>query len=128
MEEHNDDGDMSRRNDVDQETIFPKDSMDISDQIGRALESFSPFLFKKLNETLEGAMNDHIAGMIREEVAVAVREEVAIAVQAEFIKRDSMGKDDEGGEKEVETGAMPFKHKFSYKDFSICKPIYGVSG
>ena len=69
MAERNDDGENSRRNE-DQETIFPKDSMDISDQIGRALESFSPFLFKKLNETLEGAMNDHIAGMIREEVAV----------------------------------------------------------
>ena len=122
MEEHIDDGENSRRNE-EQETIFPKDSMDISDQIGRALESFSPFLFKKLNETLEGAMNDHIAGMIREEVAVAVREEVAVAVQAEFIKRDSMGKDDEGGEKEVVTSAKPFKHKFSYKDFSICKPM-----
>ena len=82
--------------------------MDISDQIGRALESFSPFLFKKLNETLEGAMNNQIASMIREEVAVAV--------QAEFIKKDSMGKDGDGKEKEVETSVLPIKHKFTYKD------------
>ena len=103
------------RHDNDEQEVFPKDSMDISDQIGRALELYSPFLLKKLNETLEGAMNDHIAGMIREEVA--------IAVQSEFIKRDSSGKDGDGGDKEVETPVLPFKHKFSYKDFSICKPM-----
>jgi len=102
-------------NDEREETVFPKDSMDISDQIGRALELYSPFILRKLNETLEGAMSSNIATMIRDEVAVAV--------QAEFIKRDSMGKEDGDGEKVVETGGTPQKTKFSYKDFSICKPM-----
>nr|XP_043630027.1 uncharacterized protein LOC122601324 [Erigeron canadensis] len=43
----------------------------ISEQIGKALENFSPFIVKKLNETLEGAMSDSIAIKIREEVASA---------------------------------------------------------
>nr|XP_043625898.1 uncharacterized protein LOC122597334 [Erigeron canadensis] len=46
----------------------------ISEQIGKALENLSPFIVKKLNETLEGAMSDSIATKIREEVAFAVQE------------------------------------------------------
>nr|XP_043619683.1 uncharacterized protein LOC122591483 [Erigeron canadensis] len=69
--------------------------MDISDQIGRALEKYTPLLVKKLNDTMEGAMNNHIAQMIRDEVAVNV--------QREFEKRDSKGKGKkEEEEKEVE--------------------------
>jgi len=93
MAERNDDNEENSGRNEEGETIFPRDSIDISDQIGRALELYSPFILKKLNETLEGAMNSNIAGMIREEVA--------IAVQAEFIKRDSMGKEGDSGDKEV---------------------------
>ena len=100
---------------TEEETIFPRDSMDISDQIGRALELYSPFILRKLNETLEGAVNSNIAGMIRDEVA--------IAVQAEFLKRDSENKGSDDREKEVETSVAPTRAKFTYKDFSICKPM-----
>nr|XP_043612965.1 uncharacterized protein LOC122584940 [Erigeron canadensis] len=62
-----------------EEVTFPENSMDISDQIGRALEKYTPLLLKRLNQTMEGAMNDHIAQMIREEVA--------LNVQWEFEKR-----------------------------------------
>ena len=109
-EEHHDEEHHEER-----ETVFPRDSMDISDQIGRALELYSPFILRKLNETLEGAMSSNIATMIRDEVA--------IAVQAEFIKRDSTGKEDGEEVKVVETGGTSIKSKFSYKDFSICKPM-----
>ena len=47
----------------------------ISEQIGKALENFSPFIMRKLNETLEGAMSNHIASKIKEEVVLAVQEE-----------------------------------------------------
>ena len=104
----------SHRNE-EREPVFPKDTMDISDQISRALEAYTPLIVRKLNETLEGAMNDHLARMIREEVAIAVQEE--------FIKRDSTSKSGDGGEKVVEPEVTPPKVKFSYKDFTICRPM-----
>nr|XP_043611606.1 uncharacterized protein LOC122583247 [Erigeron canadensis] len=90
--------------------------MDISDQIGRALEKYTPILLKRLNQTLEGAVNDHIAQMIKEEVA--------INVQREFEKRDAKdkGKKTED-EKEVEvTGERTYKKKFTFRDFEVCHP------
>jgi len=115
MAERNDDNEENSGRNDEGETVFPRDSMDISDQIGRALELYSPFILRKLNETLEGAMSSNIATMIRDEVAVAV--------QAEFIKRDSMGKEDDVREKVTETGEVSQKTRFTYKDFSICKPL-----
>nr|XP_043629919.1 uncharacterized protein LOC122601221 [Erigeron canadensis] len=47
----------------------------ISEQLRKALENFSPFIIKKLNKTLEGAMSDSIANKIKEEVALSVQEE-----------------------------------------------------
>nr|XP_043616347.1 uncharacterized protein LOC122588298 [Erigeron canadensis] len=90
--------------------------MDISDQIGRALEKYTPLLLKRLNQTMEGAMNDHIAQMIREEVA--------LNVQREFEKRDGKGKGKKDNEdEEVEVKGEKFhKKKFSFKDFDVCHP------
>nr|XP_043630180.1 uncharacterized protein LOC122601490 [Erigeron canadensis] len=90
--------------------------MDISDQIGRSLEKYTPILLKRLNDTMEGAMNNHIAQMIREEVA--------INVQREFEKRD---REDKGkntdDEREVEvTGEKGYKKKFTFRDFEVCHP------
>lgn len=62
------------------ETVFPKDSIDIENQIERAVESYFPFVVKKLIETVEKDMSDSITRMIREEVVIAVKEE--------FQKRD----------------------------------------
>ena len=112
-ERQTEEGDGSQRND-DQEPIFSRDSMDISNQIGRALEMYSPFFIRKLNETLEGAMNEHIAKMIRDEVA--------IAVQTKFLKRDSEGKGEDGKTVEDEVEVTASKSKFNYKDFQICHP------
>nr|XP_043612589.1 uncharacterized protein LOC122584572 [Erigeron canadensis] len=113
-DQHNKEEEHDQHNE--KEIIFPEDSMDISDQIGRALEMYTPLLLKKLNQTMEGAMNDHIAQMIREEVA--------FNVQRELEKRDGKGKDKKDeAEKEVEvTGEKFYKKKFSFKDFDVCHP------
>nr|XP_043619046.1 uncharacterized protein LOC122590935 [Erigeron canadensis] len=99
-----------------EEVTFLENSMDISDQIGRALEKYTPLLLKRLNQTMEGAMNDHIAQMIREEVA--------LNVQREFEKIDGNGKGKKDNEdEEVEVRGEKFhKKKFSFKDFDVCHP------
>nr|XP_043615885.1 uncharacterized protein LOC122587783 [Erigeron canadensis] len=84
---------MVEQHNNEEEPIFNEDSMDISDQIGRALEKYTPLLLKKLNDTMEGAMNNHIVQMIREEVA--------INVQREFEKRDGKGKDKKNDEERM---------------------------
>jgi hypothetical protein len=109
-------GDASHRNEEEETPIFSKDSMDISEQIGRALETFSPHFVRKMNETMEGAMHDHIARMIKEEVANAVQEE--------FVKKDGKGKEKEGetiilGD---DRSGKTSSDKHSYKEFTLCNP------
>nr|XP_043629973.1 uncharacterized protein LOC122601273 [Erigeron canadensis] len=113
-EHHNEKDKHNRRNE--EEILFPEDSMDISDQIGRTLEKYTSLLLKWLNATMEGAMNNHIAQMIREEVAVNV--------QREFEKRDAKDKGKKTEEeKEVEvTGERIYKKKFTFRDFEVCHP------
>nr|XP_043615836.1 uncharacterized protein LOC122587738 [Erigeron canadensis] len=111
-DQHHEEEEHDRRNE--EEVIFPENSMDISDQIGRALEKYTPVLLKRLNETMEGAMNNHIAQMIREEVA--------LNVQREFEKQDGevKGKKTED-EREVEaTGEKGYKKNFTFRDFEVC--------
>nr|XP_043609541.1 uncharacterized protein LOC122581382 [Erigeron canadensis] len=112
MADHHNDEDRNEE----EEPIFAGDSMDILDQIGRALEKYIPLLLKSLNQTLEGAVNDHIAQMIREEVAVNV--------QREFEKRDAKDKGKKTEyEREVEvTREKVYKKKFTFRDFEVCHP------
>nr|XP_043615928.1 uncharacterized protein LOC122587829 [Erigeron canadensis] len=85
----------------------------ISEQIGKALENFSPFIVKKLNETLEGAMRDTIA--------IKIREEVASAVQEEFDKRFPKEKVPE--KQDVEERPKPKNEKpYDLKSFTISNP------
>nr|XP_043606447.1 uncharacterized protein LOC122578500 [Erigeron canadensis] len=110
-ENRNEEDEHNRRNE--EEVLFPEHSMDISDQIGRALEKYTPLLLKRLNQMMEGAMNDHIAQMIREEVAVNV--------QREFEKRDAKdkGKKTED-EKEVEVTGERFTRRSSLSETLKC--------
>nr|XP_043637917.1 uncharacterized protein LOC122608911 [Erigeron canadensis] len=114
-ENHNEEDEHNRRNE-EEEPVFDEDSMDISDQIGRALEKYTPILLKRLNQTLEGAVNDHIAQMIREEVVVNV--------QREFERRDAKEKDKKNEEeRDVEvTEERTYKKKFTFRDFEVCHP------
>nr|XP_043619739.1 uncharacterized protein LOC122591541 [Erigeron canadensis] len=85
----------------------------ISEQIGKALENFSPFIIKKLNKTLEGAMNDYIAHKIKEEVASSVQEE--------FDKR--FPKDQAPEIQTHEVQVKPTMEKpYDLKNFTIAKP------
>nr|XP_043616069.1 putative UPF0481 protein At3g02645 [Erigeron canadensis] len=52
-DQRNDEDEHNRQNE-EEEPIFNEDSMDISDQIRRALEKYTPVLLKRLNQTLEG--------------------------------------------------------------------------
>nr|XP_043613889.1 uncharacterized protein LOC122585827 [Erigeron canadensis] len=111
---NNDDGHHSQNED--EGPYFAEDSMDISDQIGRALEKYTPILLRRLNATLEGAVNNHIAQIIKEEVA--------INVQREIEKRDAKDKGKKiEDEKEVEvTAERIYKKKFTFRDFEVCHP------
>nr|XP_043630094.1 uncharacterized protein LOC122601396 [Erigeron canadensis] len=115
VDHHNDEDEHHERNE-EEEPIFSENSMDISDQIGRALEKYTPILLKRLNQTLEGVVNDHLAQMIKEEVAVNV--------QQEFEKRDGKDKGKKTEEvKDVEvTGERIYKKKFTFRDFEVCHP------
>nr|XP_043630037.1 uncharacterized protein LOC122601335 [Erigeron canadensis] len=85
----------------------------ISEQIGKALENFSPFIVKKLNETLEGAMSDTIT--------IKIREEVASAVQVEFDKRFPKEKVPEN--QDAEEHPKPKNEKpYDLKSFTIVNP------
>nr|XP_043625465.1 uncharacterized protein LOC122596887 [Erigeron canadensis] len=86
----------------------------ISEQIGKALENFSPFIVKKLNETLEGAMSDTITTKIREKVVSAVQEE--------FDKRFPKEKVPEA--QDVEERPKPKNEKpYDLKSFTIANPL-----
>nr|XP_043629928.1 uncharacterized protein LOC122601233 [Erigeron canadensis] len=114
-ENHSEEDEHNRQNE-EEEPVFDENSMDISDQIGRALEKYTPILLERLNQTLEGELNDHIAQMIKEEVAVNV--------QREFEKRDAKDKGKKTGEeKDVEvTGVRMYKKKFTFRHFEVCHP------
>nr|XP_043623171.1 uncharacterized protein LOC122594949 [Erigeron canadensis] len=116
MADQRNDEDGHHSQNEDEEPLFAEDSMDISDQIGRALEKYTSILLKRLNATLEGAVNDHIAQMIKEEVA--------INVQPVFEKGDAKDKGKKiEDEIEVEvTGERIYKKKFTFRDFEVCHP------
>ena len=113
---HTEDADVDVTGTDSTDPLFDLEGMDITNQIGRAMERFVPYFVNKLNTTLEGAVTNYIAQVVKDEVSTAVREEF----DKRFPKENEV--DGEGFIPNQVVKKGPTTREYDIKKFTVVNP------